>query len=87
MFELPHSPKTGGSNQASPVALLFLPGPHLSIPSHQSIAVSLRSAASLGCRLERAEAPVHVKALKGRATLMVAFALQQIDCASPRGGG
>jgi hypothetical protein len=87
MFELPHSSKTGGSIQASPAALLFLSASHLSIPGRQSCALSLCNAASLGCRLGWADAPVHVKPLKGRATLMVAFALQQIDCASPRGDG
>src|SRR5262245_46065307 len=46
MFELLHSPNTGGFIPASPVSLLFLLNPNLSVPCRQACALSLRNAAS-----------------------------------------
>jgi hypothetical protein len=63
MFELLRSLKIGGVIQVPAAALLFLPGSNLSIPSLQS-AASLCSAASSGCCLRQADAPIQVKASK-----------------------
>lgn len=87
MFELLHSPKIGRVIQAPAAPFLFFPGSNLSMPSLQSCAASLCNAVSSGCGVGRADAQVHIKAPKGCAMLMLAFALQQTNCCSPRGGG
>jgi hypothetical protein len=46
MFELLRSPNTGGFIPTSPVSLLFLPNPNLSVSCRQACALSLRNAAS-----------------------------------------
>lgn len=46
MFEPLRSPNTGGFIPASPVSLLFYPGPNLSVSCRQTCPVDLRNAVS-----------------------------------------
>jgi len=87
MFELLHSPSTGGSIPASSVSLLFLPHPNLSVSCRQACALSLRSAASWRFVWDGLMLPVTLKLPQAAPRCRLHWYDGMSDPCWPHGGG
>jgi hypothetical protein len=87
MFELLRSPKTGGFIPASPVSLLFLLNPNLSVSYRQACALSLRNAASWRFIWDRLMLPFTLKLPQAAPRCRLHLYDGMPDLCLPQGGG